>query len=1048
MGATGGVSLVQSLVHEQSDSGIYSLAFSPAAPVVACGGANGEIRLWHLNTGEMVGAFQGHTETITKVTYDPTGQILASASLDHFVKLWDLSTHKVIRSFQLSGSVRDIAFDADGTTLATGAYDEVALWSVSSGRRFYTLKGHRGTVVSLAFGPDGSTIVTGSYDGTLRLWHTGNGRLLRTMVSARQSPEGESSTTLWRRKEPPVLSVAYDPKGHILASGHADNTVQIWEANSGRLLRILEGHTGPVDGVGFSADGKLFGSKGRDSTIRLWRCDSWQRVAIVPQKVSAGERVAALAFGTTRPLLGSVGLDSALSSRPTINVWELDYGFLLSREAILSTLHYVNAKVVLVGDTGVGKSGLSLVLTGRKFSATDSTPGRNVLTFDSREVAVGKSETQTREILLWDLAGQPGYRIVHQLYLNEVAVALVVFDARSDVDPLAGVRHWERALRIAQRRQGADSIPTKKLLVSARADRGGVSVSKERIAALKEEFQFDRYFETSSKEGWQIEELRKAISDSIPWDDLPVVTSEELFVRIKRFLIEAKESGRLLSPASQLLQDFLRAGVQTVEMPLDPSAEFETCIGRLENRDLIRRLSFGDYVLLQPELLDAYASAMVIAAKGEPDGLGSIAEETALGGKFHVPQEQKISDAAQEQLLLHATVEELVLHDLALRENADDGRYIVFPSQFNRDYEDAPEPKGSAVAITFEGPVQSVYATLAVRLGHSGLFETGRTEMWRNAAVFSARAGGKCGLYMREFAEARGQLILFYDPNASVETRFHFEEYVISHLNKRALDHSIDLVRYFVCQGCSNAVPDAYVRMLRTQGHKDFLCPCGERVSLVEPKETLATKFPSRVAAMDKAANDRRDYEALIVSASGEVRSKSFTDWAGGNRVTLAIVFTDLVGSTAMENELGGERMSEIRGAHFAQGRNLIQRHEGREIKTIGDSFMVAFRSVDKAFDFASALRGSPGEARLKLRAGIHVGPMEISGSDVFGGTVNFAARIVNSFEEDQIWISDRAMSDMRLLSSRRHKDLKWKRRDAVAMKGFPDPFTLWSLEN
>ena len=117
---------------------------------------------------------------------------------------------------------------------------------------------------------------------------------------------------------------------------------------------------------------------------------------------------------------------------------------------------------------------------------------------------------------------------------------------------------------------------------------------------------------------------------------------------------------------------------------------------------------------------------MVNTAKDEPDGLGSLAEEVALVGKFFVPKDQKITDAGQEQLLWHATVEELVRHDLALRENADDGRYLVFPSQFNRDYEAAPEPKGKALAVTFDGPVQSLYATLAVRLGHSGLFTTNK----------------------------------------------------------------------------------------------------------------------------------------------------------------------------------------------------------------------------------------------------------------------------------------------------------------------------------
>jgi hypothetical protein len=53
--------------------------------------------------------------------------------------------------------------------------------------------------------------------------------------------------------------------------------------------------------------------------------------------------------------------------------------------------------------------------------------------------------------------------------------------------------------------------------------------------------------------------------------------------------------------------------------------------------------------------------------------------------------------------------------------------------------------------------------------------------MWRNAAVFIAKAGGKCGLFLHEFAEARGRLILFFpDEHSSAETRFHFGEFVLA----------------------------------------------------------------------------------------------------------------------------------------------------------------------------------------------------------------------------------------------------------------------------
>jgi hypothetical protein len=99
-----------------------------------------------------------------------------------------------------------------------------------------------------------------------------------------------------------------------------------------------------------------------------------------------------------------------------------------------------------------------------------------------------------------------------------MAVALVVFDARSETDPLAGVRHSERALRLAQQRQGTPGAPMKKFLVSARNDRGGVSIGEDRLQAILKEFGFDGYSKTSVKEGWEIKQLRAAIEQAIEWE--------------------------------------------------------------------------------------------------------------------------------------------------------------------------------------------------------------------------------------------------------------------------------------------------------------------------------------------------------------------------------------------------------------------------------------------------------------------------------------------------------------------------------------------------
>src|SRR5215471_8012149 len=184
------------------------------------------------------------------------------------------------------------------------------------------------------------------------------------------------------------------------------------------------------------------------------------------------------------------------------------------------------------------------------------------------------------------------------------------------------------------------------------------------------------------------------------------------------------------------------------------------------------------------------------------------------------------------------------------------------------------------------------------------------------------------------------------------------------------------------------------------------------------------------------------------MAKTSDTPSETLIEWPRDDRVTLAIVFTDIVGSTALGRALGDEEMSGVRRAHFGHSRALLAQHAGREIKTIGDGVMAVFRSIGAALDYAHALYLDPGHSALQargVRAGVHIGSVDVVGDDIFGTEVDVAARVVGGIEGAEIWLSDRAKRDLERAGARRHRGLQWLPHEGVELKGI-GPERLWSL--
>ncbi|MFA6372783.1 MAG: TIR domain-containing protein [Methanothrix sp.] len=843
-----GVKLVRTLRGHMGWIG--RIAWSPDGRMLASPSADGTILLWNVETGERMHTLVKRQHAMS-VAFDPTSGIMAGAGSSKTVKLWEPASGKLLRTLKGHQSgLMSVAFDPTSGIMASASFDKtVKLWEPTSGKLLRTLEGHQNSVSSVAFDPTSGIMASASFDKTVKLWEPTSGKLLRTL-------EGHQDS---------VSSVAFDPTSGIMASASFDKTVKLWEPTSGKLLRTLEVHT-YIRAVCFSNGGQILYSSGSDS-IRLWRIDTGACVAIIPMHAS-DYWPPGLAFHPSLPILATVGSDNNVSEAcfdRVIHIWELDPVVLLNQPATTSVT-YTSAKIVLVGDTGVGKSGLAERLVWGRFVPTESSHARRAYVLESQVVQNSDKSKVQREIVLWDLAGQPAYRLVHQLSMEDAALACVLFDARSETNPFEGAAYWSQVLDQARTNTGKKLI---KFLVASRSDVGGLPAGADRINAFVRENGFAGLFKTSAKTGEGCGELLQAIRQAIPWEDLPSVSSPEVLRKLREFVaglnparssMGAEEVPALVTIA-ELLQRFESAC--NAKVPLE---DFIAYLLRLEASDTADVLVFHttgeapkleDKVLLDTTRVDAYSSALLVTARDEPDGPGHLLESRARIGEFTLNDSERI-DPRSERHLLWFVVENLLSRDLALRERIRGKDYLVFPSQCTTGLS-FPGGGSFAVAFGISGAVRSIYATLIAQLAHYEGFK--RRQFFRDAAAYWTEGGQRCYVHLICPTAGSAELKISFDDNTPIAIRQGFIEFVAKHLESKSEPGQVARRYAYYCSNakCRNPFEDRVVKA-RLKAHRKYLiCPiCEVKTSLVNLLAPLTAEAETVAEQMDCNARTGR----------------------------------------------------------------------------------------------------------------------------------------------------------------------------------------------
>jgi len=770
-----------------------------------------------------VRVFEGHAGDVWRVAMPADGQFALTTSADGTVRKWRL-TEDGTRQGEIVCSAEDgfvgLAVTSDGSFAAAGDHSgTIHLLDVTAGRELRRWKGHERVPGNLAFFCGGRELLSASQDGWLRRWGADTGKRIsqckvpfHNLYNLAASADGNrivgaavvGGLVVWsgRDGEKPrtlkervagMAPVSLPAIGPFAFTGARDGTVTKWDLDEGRRLAVFEGHNGDVHAVAVTPDGRLCASGGKDHTVRLWAAESGQCLAILR---GHSDEVNSIAITLDARRLASVGDDNSL------RIWDIPES-ILARAAMSRRRGYQNAKVVLLGDSGVGKTGLALRLWHDRWEKTESSHGMEIQRLVLPEAAgTGHDQDEiVREVWLWDLAGQPDYRLTHQLFMEQTSLALFVFDSQKP-DLFDTIGYWQRALGKVVAKRGVPGI-----LVAARCDRPNLRLTLNEVGEWAAARQLSGPILTAAKlkKHPGAGELRKSIAGLLQeeWGRLEFRSTMENFPALKDAILAARDSENKSHVATP---DELEMRVRKVVPKLAfTSDDLRAVTGLLAGEGVLYRLPYGDLIVLQPNWLNCYASTLVKLAGEAENQLGHVPLEIIEPGKLpHNDGTSRLS-LEDERQLLPGLVALFLERALAWKQETPAGPMLVFPNYVRLPRSVPPPRPGRTVVYRFTGPLEEIYCTVVVRLHYSGLFTKSGTKLYRQAVDFHTASGKLAALTMKDEGE-RGELEIYFGDQLDADVQAPFQQFVDDHLHAKAKD--VERLRNYFCPKCKEEVTD------------------------------------------------------------------------------------------------------------------------------------------------------------------------------------------------------------------------------------------------
>ncbi len=836
---------------------------------------------------------RSHTDVINRIAWSNNGKYLVTPSADKSVKVWDVAKgDEVFSMAHHTNRVYSAAWSPDDQKIVSGNwYDPTWIWDPFLEGSFRKIGTNNQKVNSVLWSPNSSEIFCGTQSAQFKRIHfqTGvksttkfleYGSINNMSLSANKEQvllatsngylvvwniKRESAQLAIKISRSQVFDCAWSSNNQQIIGCSWDGTVQVFNLDQKLRSATLEGHTAKISSCSISKSEDILATKAHDGSVSFWDIERKNFICSIPER-SSQRNSPSLAFHPHFFILATLGDEDK-----SVRIWELDLTIFTESKSIQSS-KYSAAKIVLVGDSGVGKTGLGWRIAHGEFKEQISTHGQQFWVID--KLTKPQNNGIECEAVLWDLAGQPDYRLVHSLFIDDVDTALVLFDPTNRREPLSGVEFWLNQLK----NENKELCST--ILVGARTDRGVSTLTNAELEAYCEHHGIKGgYISTSAATGEGISELMENLKRSIPWDEIPATITTVTFKRIKDFVLDLKaqpeKENVLLEPNS------LRRQLEITDQDWEFSdAEMMTAVGHLETHGYAKVLKGSEgaqSILLTPDVLVNLASSLVLEARRNPMGLGVLEEETLLTGGYRFQELQKLDESEQE-VLLDAVAVLFLEKNLCFRETFNQRIFLVFPSLINEKRPVTTEFQiVESGSYRVKGAVENIYSSLVVLLGYTNTFI--RTHHWQNQAQYEMGDGEICGFQQTDYGDGEIELLIYYADNTPDPVRLAFQGLFERFLNRGGLE----IFRYqpVICGGCHTQLARNVVMKQLERGRDFSFCnECGNKLILPnpEPLTRLSHREEIMLEAQQTVAQYRTNFAAALVRVKSLTRDLAEED--------------------------------------------------------------------------------------------------------------------------------------------------------------------------